>query len=161
MIGRPSGPLTNWMSASPSSGRGLRRTTAATWSSGACSAGSIGVQSTSGTSAMDRATIPVEPKTSVTRAPVAVSKRGARSLNANARSAAANSVSDGGSAATLEPGGRASHARATPRSSGRRITPHILQSAPLRGAALLGHGQRPVHEEDDDEQEDRERERHL
>src|SRR2546422_3386160 len=58
MIGRPSGPLTNWMNASPSSGRGLRRTTAAAWLSGAWRLASITTQSTSGTFATDRATMP-------------------------------------------------------------------------------------------------------
>src|SRR5207245_427557 len=58
MIGRPSGPLTNWMNARPSSGRGLRGTTAAAWSSGACADASIRTQSISGTSATDSATMP-------------------------------------------------------------------------------------------------------
>src|SRR5207302_5237578 len=58
MIGRPSGPLTNWMNARPSSGRGLRRTTAAAWLSGAWRLASITTQSTSGTFATDRATMP-------------------------------------------------------------------------------------------------------
>src|SRR5437867_930538 len=58
MIGRPSGPLTNWMNASPSSARALRRTTAAAWVTGAWRAASITTQSTSATFTTDRATTP-------------------------------------------------------------------------------------------------------
>src|SRR5438552_13290614 len=106
------------------------------------------------------AKLPVDPKTSVTRAPVAFSKRGASSRKAKVRSAAANTVSDGGSAAGAAPGCRVSHANARTRGTILMTLP-ILSKGRSLDAALLDRGQRPVHQEDQQEQQERERNRDV
>src|SRR2546422_4631224 len=105
------------------------------------------------------AKFPVEPKTSVTRAPVACSKRGAISLKAKVRSAAANTVRDGGLAASVERVPRTSHVSARTIDREQRIIPPILSM--LARVALLDRGQGPVHEEDQHEEQQRERDGDL
>src|SRR5918994_3495652 len=111
------------------------------------------------------AKFPVDPRTRVTFEPVARSNAGTISLNANARSDAAKTVSVGAAetAATIDSTRAATIVKPLmPRErSGRPAPIQTTPVTPPADAALLDPGEQPVHQKDEREQQERERDRQL